>query len=88
MDNECGNRTEDVIWRTEGTQDPVAETTMVTCADSTEAAGSFRPNGIPVMGTALEWRAPKPVEVFCGRCKTSYPAGTKFCGRCGIRITP
>ena len=29
----------------------------------------------------------KPVEVFCGKCKTSYPAGTKFCGRCGIRIT-
>jgi serine/threonine protein kinase len=44
--------------------------------------------GIPLGNPALEWRAPKPVEVFCRTCKTSYTAGTKFCGRCGTRITP
>ena len=42
--------------------------------------------GIPIGTAALEWRAPKPVEVFCRLCGTSYPKGTKFCGRCGKAI--
>lgn len=30
--------------------------------------------------------APRRVEVFCGKCRSSYPAGTRFCGRCGTTI--
>jgi serine/threonine protein kinase len=43
--------------------------------------------GIPIGTAALDWRAPKPVEVFCRGCGSSYPGGTKFCGRCGKPIT-
>lgn len=42
--------------------------------------------GIPIGTAALDWRAPKPVEVFCKSCGRSYPAGTKFCGHCGKPI--
>lgn len=42
--------------------------------------------GIPLGTRALDWNAPKPVEVFCKTCNTAYPAGTKFCGRCGKAI--
>src|SRR4030095_1032793 len=31
--------------------------------------------GIPIGVAALDWRTPKPVEVFCRECNTSYPAG-------------
>jgi serine/threonine protein kinase len=44
--------------------------------------------GIPIGNAALDWRAPKPVEVFCRACGTSYPGSTKFCGRCGKPISP
>jgi serine/threonine protein kinase len=44
--------------------------------------------GIPIGTPALDWRAPRPVEVFCKMCGTGYPAGTKFCGRCGKPIRP
>ena len=42
--------------------------------------------GIPVGGASLDWRAPRPVEVFCKNCGRSYPAGTRFCGQCGNPI--
>src|SRR5258705_2792426 len=42
--------------------------------------------GIPIGTQALDWRSPKPVEVFCKTCGTSYPAGNKFSGRCGKPI--
>ena len=35
---------------------------------------------------SLDWKAPRPVELFCKTCGTSYPAGTRFCGRCGKLI--
>jgi uncharacterized OB-fold protein len=31
--------------------------------------------GIPIGTSTLEWRAPKPVEVVCRSCASSYPAG-------------
>ena len=43
--------------------------------------------GIPIGNASLDWRPPKPVEVFCRGCTSSYPAGTKFCGRCGKPIS-
>ncbi|HEU4711105.1 MAG TPA: protein kinase [Pyrinomonadaceae bacterium] len=42
--------------------------------------------GIPIGTSALDWRPPRPVEVFCLSCGRSYPAGTKFCGHCGKPI--
>jgi len=42
--------------------------------------------GIPIGAAALEWKAPRPVEVFCKTCGSSYAANTKFCGRCGAPI--
>lgn len=30
--------------------------------------------------------APRRVEIFCVKCSTSYPAGTRFCGRCGTTL--
>jgi NADH pyrophosphatase NudC (nudix superfamily) len=44
--------------------------------------------GIPIGVSAIEWKAPKPVEIFCPTCGTSYSAVTKFCGRCGRPINP
>ena len=41
---------------------------------------------MPIGTASLDWRPPKPVEVFCSGCSSSYPAGTKFCGRCGKPI--
>jgi hypothetical protein len=34
-------------------------------------------------GSAIAWNAPRPVEVLCGGCNSTYPSGTKFCGKCG-----
>lgn len=44
--------------------------------------------GIPIGNPPLDWRPPKPVEVFCKGCGNSYPSTTKFCGRCGKPISP
>jgi serine/threonine protein kinase len=30
--------------------------------------------------------APRPVEIVCPKCRRNYPAGTRFCGHCGISI--
>ena len=27
--------------------------------------------------------SPRPVQVICSGCNTTYPSGTRFCGRCG-----
>lgn len=42
--------------------------------------------GIPLGASSIDWKAPRPVEVFCKHCGTSYKGGTKFCGRCGKPI--
>jgi len=42
--------------------------------------------GIPIGVGAIDWKAPKPVEIFCKSCGTSYAATTKYCGRCGKPI--
>lgn len=42
--------------------------------------------GIPIGAGALNWKAPKPVEVFCSNCGSSYAGSSKFCGRCGKPI--
>ena len=71
------------------TEAPASGMTCSRCGHTYSAATKFCGRcGIPVGNPALEWRAPKPVEVLCRTCKTSYPAGIKFCGRCGTRITP
>jgi hypothetical protein len=44
--------------------------------------------GLPLGTAALDWKTPRPVEVFCKLCNSSYPAGTLFCGRCGKPIRP
>jgi len=44
--------------------------------------------GIPIGTVPIDWKTPKPVEVFCKTCGTSYAAITKFCGRCGTVIKP
>ena len=44
--------------------------------------------GIPIGTPALDWKAPRQVEVVCKVCGTSYPGVTKFCGRCGKPIVP
>jgi serine/threonine protein kinase len=31
-------------------------------------------------------QTPRRVEIVCIKCGASYPAGTKFCGRCGITL--
>ena len=42
--------------------------------------------GIPIGASSIDWKTPKPVEVFCNTCGNSYAAPTKFCGRCGTPI--
>lgn len=42
--------------------------------------------GIPLGASSIDWKVPRPVEVFCKHCGTSYKGGTKFCGRCGKPI--
>jgi serine/threonine-protein kinase len=89
----CGNTTFQPVSGEMQTQSASpANASGITCprcgqiyASSTRFCGRC---GIPLGNPALEWRAPKPVEVFCRTCKTGYPAGTKFCGRCGTPITP
>jgi serine/threonine protein kinase len=44
--------------------------------------------GIPIGTVPIDWKTPKPVEVFCKTCGSSYAARTKFCGRCGTAIKP
>jgi len=44
--------------------------------------------GIPIGASSIDWKTPKPVEVFCKACGSSYAASTKFCGRCGTAIKP
>jgi predicted amidophosphoribosyltransferase len=44
--------------------------------------------GIPIGTPSLNWKTPKPVEVFCKTCGTGYAAATRFCGRCGKPISP
>ena len=39
--------------------------------------------GASLGGSAINWNAPRPVEVVCSGCNSTYPPGTKFCGRCG-----
>lgn len=39
--------------------------------------------GASLGGSAINWNAPRPVEVVCPGCSSTYPPGTKFCGRCG-----
>jgi hypothetical protein len=39
--------------------------------------------GASLGGSAINWNAPRPVEVLCPGCNSTYPSGTKFCGRCG-----
>lgn len=72
--------------------DPPAPTGTITCARcntrylaGTKFCGKC---GIPIGVGAIEWKAPKPVEIFCPTCGTSYSAATKFCGRCGRPINP
>ena len=43
--------------------------------------------GIPIGNASLNWKTPKPVEVFCKACGTGYAASTRFCGRCGKPIS-
>ena len=33
-------------------------------------------------------QAPRAVEIVCGKCRTSYSATAKFCGKCGIPLLP
>src|SRR6185312_13350571 len=42
--------------------------------------------GIPIGAGNLQWKAPKPVELFCSTCGTSYAANSRFCGKCGTRF--
>lgn len=44
--------------------------------------------GIPIGVAAIDWKPPKPVEIFCKTCGASYAVKTKFCGRCGRPINP
>ncbi len=30
----------------------------------------------------------RPVEIICPKCRASYQAGVKFCGRCGFKFSP
>jgi serine/threonine protein kinase len=87
----CGNTTFQPVSGELHTPPPGPPASGITCARcghtyaaTTKFCGRC---GIPLGNPALEWRAPKPVEVICQTCKTSYAAGTKFCGRCGTRIT-
>jgi predicted amidophosphoribosyltransferase len=36
----------------------------------------------------LDWNQPRPVEVVCKLCGSSYSGGTRFCGRCGKPLSP
>ncbi len=42
--------------------------------------------GIPIGTVPIDWKTPKPVEVFCKKCGSSYSGATRFCGRCGTPI--
>jgi len=71
---------------------PPPSTNVITCP---RCSGSYLPGtkfcgkcGIPIGVGAIDWRAPKPVEIFCNTCGASYAAMTKFCGRCGKPIIP
>jgi serine/threonine protein kinase len=90
----CGNATFQLLTpevpATSDTQDSGAQSADTKCPrcqfqypGGTRFCGRC---GIPIGTAALEWRAPRPVEVICGTCHSSYSAGTKFCGRCGKPI--
>lgn len=66
---------------------PPATITCNRCGNRYPAGTKFCGRcGVAIGSPALDWRAPKPVEVFCRGCGSSYPGGTKFCGRCGKPI--
>jgi serine/threonine protein kinase len=48
--------------------------------------GSLQPRGFAQTTQSPPQNAPRRVEIFCVKCGTSYPAGTKFCGRCGVTL--
>ena len=85
----CGSTTFQSVAMT--TDEPVAKSTEVIscprCSLSYPSKTKFCGKcGIPIGAAALDWKAPKPVEVFCKTCGSSYAANTRFCGRCGTPI--
>ena len=83
----CGNTTFEKVAPINPAPQPVTSVSCPRCHSSYPAKTRFCGKcGIPIGAAALDWKAPKPVEVICKTCGSSYPSGTKFCGRCGKPI--
>ncbi|MDQ2856568.1 MAG: serine/threonine-protein kinase [Acidobacteriota bacterium] len=69
---------------------PASQAEIVTCPRCSSRYPPFTKFcgkcGIPIGTVPIDWKTPKPVEVFCSTCGSSYNATTKFCGRCGTAI--
>jgi serine/threonine protein kinase len=85
----CGNTTFQAVEDTLDVSMPRPSQTIMCprCRSSYPASTKFCGKcGIPIGAGALNWQAPKPVEIFCKTCGNSFASNTKFCGRCGTPI--